>query len=142
MCFSSLCPYASDNRFHFNSQWENNVNKFYNKNPDLPPESYVPLAPKLKETSPPIPPQGSLYKRNEAVFFGEKPDDRASSRGSVFQQNAAHFYGYETPATGERPFEIPKAEVAAEGPKPVLAQRNVGEEFVAQKRKRMTKTFQ
>jgi len=104
-------------------EFEANADKFYT-NPEVPKD-----APKIdlkpKEHAPLVPHQGSLYKKNEAIFFGEKPDDRVSSRGSVFQKNAAHFYGYETPANGERPFEIPPPEPKNEAPKPVLAQRNV-----------------
>jgi hypothetical protein len=67
-----------------------------------------------------------LYKRNEAKFFGEKDEPRPSSNGSVYQQNAAHFYGYETPLHGERPFtQPPKLAPTAPAPKPVLAQRTM-----------------
>ncbi len=108
-------------------QWDNDVNKFY-KDPPLPegaqpqfelkPKTEAPAAVKL--------PEGNLYKRDEARFFGEKQDDRGSSRGSVYQRNAAHFFGDRTPACGDRPFEPPPPEPKQEpAPKPILAQRRV-----------------
>lgn len=79
-----------------------------------------------KPNPPQIPVESTLYQRNEARFFGEKQDDRASSRGSVFQKNAAHFYGNETPPHGQRPYEIPPPEPKVEpAAKPLLAQRKV-----------------
>lgn len=62
--------------------------------------------------------------RNEAAFYGERTNEKPSSKGSVFQRNAAHFYGYETPLTGQRPFEVP-VEFSGECTRPALAQRNV-----------------
>ena len=41
-----------------------------------------------------------------AQFHGEKFE--VSSQGSIFQKNAANFYGIEQPRKGERPFEIRK----------------------------------
>lgn len=65
-----------------------------------------------------------MYKQNEAKFYGEKEESRPSSKGSIFQKNAAHFYGFETPLHGERPFSVPQNfEAPKQAPKPVLAQR-------------------
>ena len=106
------------------------MHKFY-KEKDLSPDAKLPFelrkrSEEEKVEEPKVPVQSGLYKRNVAAFFGDKQDDRASSRGSVLQKNAAHFYGYETPAYGERPFEMPPKEPTEE-PKanPVLAQRQV-----------------
>lgn len=42
------------------------------------------------------------YKQNKAQFFGEKYSDRESvASGSIFQRNAANFYGLELTA-GEK----------------------------------------
>jgi hypothetical protein len=50
--------------------------------------------------------------RNAAKFYGvDKFSDTLSSQGSIFQKNAAAFYGMEPPATGERPFKIAKPSI-------------------------------
>jgi hypothetical protein len=47
--------------------------------------------------------------RNAATFYGTNFDVKSiSSQGSIFQKNAAAFYGMEAPVTGERPFMIKK----------------------------------
>ena len=53
---------------------------------------------------------GQHYKRDLANFYGEsyKPSDQGSEMGSIFQDNAANFYGMEKPEKGERPFKIHK----------------------------------
>ena len=50
------------------------------------------------------------YKRDLAKFYGEpyKPSDQGSSMGSIFQENAAEFYGVQKPAHGDKPFKINK----------------------------------
>ena len=50
------------------------------------------------------------YKRDVAKFYGEsyKSSDRESDRGSIFQGNAANFYGLDQPAEGDKPFVIHK----------------------------------
>ena len=108
-----------------NRQWENNVNKFY-KESELPPsaEPRFNMPSKEYKAPQPRPSTSSIYKQNEAAFFGDNPE-RPSSKGSVFQRNAAHFYGYETPKPGERPFEPPNSELPSNAPKSVLAQKNV-----------------
>ena len=42
-------------------------------------------------------PNGQHYKRAQAQFYGENyvPSDKSSDRGSIFQENAAHFFGEE-----------------------------------------------
>lgn len=54
------------------------------------------------------PQSGQHFKRDQAKFFGEDyvPSDKGSDRGSIFQQNAAEFYGVDKPAHGEQPFRI------------------------------------
>lgn len=48
------------------------------------------------------------FKRDLANFYGEpyKPSDHGSVKGSIFQNNAAEFYGIDKPEPGERPFKI------------------------------------
>ena len=55
------------------------------------------------------PPQNSQhFKRDQAQFYGQSyaPSDKSSDRGSIFQGNAAQFYGMEPPQHGEKPFKI------------------------------------
>lgn len=42
-------------------------------------------------------PNSQHYKRAQAQFYGENynPSDKSSDRGSIFQENAAHFFGEE-----------------------------------------------
>ena len=60
-----------------------------------------------------------LNRRNSEVIRPQSKDssralqrngtvDGTSSNGSIFQKNAASFYGLEAPAPGERPFKISK----------------------------------
>lgn len=51
---------------------------------------------------------GQHFKRDQAKFWGQsyKDSDRGSEKGSIFQDNAAEFYGTDKPAQGERPFKI------------------------------------
>ena len=90
------------------SQWENNVNKFYREG-ELPPNTQpqFTLTKNSGAFSQPNLLQGSVYRKNEAAFFGEKHEEHPDSRGSIFQKNAAQFYGYETPKSGERPYIVP-----------------------------------
>jgi hypothetical protein len=119
------------------SEWNKNVARFYKEMP-LPADQPPPFEAQLKDKPKPKPeaakptsmPEGGLYNRNLARFFGEKSESKPSSRGSVFQQNAARFYGYETPQHGERPYVPPPKEPApapgvAPAAKPVLAQKTV-----------------
>lgn len=48
------------------------------------------------------------FKRAQAQFYGEEYQysDAGSDKGSIFQHNAANFYGMDPPAHGERPFKI------------------------------------
>ena len=48
------------------------------------------------------------YKRAQAQFYGQSyvPSDKSSDRGSIFQDNAAEFYGLEKPVHGQKPFHI------------------------------------
>lgn len=50
------------------------------------------------------------FKRAAAKFYGENyvPSDQGSSMGSIFQENAAEFYGVAKPQHGERPFKFSK----------------------------------
>ncbi len=95
----------------------------------MPVKNELPGKAKLTPATIPINENSSLYKKNMAKFFGEKAEDRLSSRGSEAQRNAAHFFGYNTPAHGERPFAPPTKEELANnarsGPKPVLADKRV-----------------
>ena len=52
--------------------------------------------------------EGQHLKRAQAQFYGVDYaySDQGSERGSIFQHNAANFYGCEPPAPGERPFKI------------------------------------
>jgi hypothetical protein len=48
------------------------------------------------------------FKKDAANFYGEsyKSNDPASSKGSIFQDNAAEFYGLDHPEHGDKPFKI------------------------------------
>lgn len=48
------------------------------------------------------------FKKDTANFYGEsyKSNDQGSSKGSIFQDNAAEFYQTEHPKNGEKPFKI------------------------------------
>lgn len=50
------------------------------------------------------------FKKDAAHFYAEtyKTSDVGSSRGSIFQDNAAEFYGVPKPEHGEKPFRINK----------------------------------
>lgn len=52
-------------------------------------------------------------KRDAAKFYGEsyKSSDVGSSKGSIFQENAAEFYGMAKPEHGEKPFKIHKEDL-------------------------------
>ena len=48
------------------------------------------------------------FKKDQAKFYGQSyvASDTGSERGSIFQNNAAEFYGEEKPTHGERPYRI------------------------------------
>ena len=53
---------------------------------------------------------GQHLNQAQAKFWGEnyKPSDQGSEMGSIFQHNAAEFYGLDMPEKGEKPFKINK----------------------------------
>ncbi len=53
-----------------------------------------------------INPQSQIYKHNKKRFFGvaSSTGSVSSMGGSVYQKNAAHFYGNKTPPHGTRQF--------------------------------------
>lgn len=55
-----------------------------------------------------VPKNSQHFKRDQAQFYGHSyvPSDKSSDRGSIFQNNAAEFYGMEKPGHGEQPFRI------------------------------------
>lgn len=62
-----------------------------------------------------------LYRRNEQRFFGGR--ERSDSRGSVYQRNAAHFFGEATPGCGERPYQPAKvADYVSQKKRPNLSE--------------------
>ncbi len=89
--------------------WVANVSKFYPEPPPgkgfvLPSEEVkVVLVPRPSPLVENVNPESEFYQRNEKRFFGL--DSRNSGRGSVYQRNAAHFYGDVTPEHGQRPYE-------------------------------------
>jgi hypothetical protein len=52
--------------------------------------------------------QGQHFKKDQAAFYGQSyaPSDKSSDRGSIFQQNAAEFYGLDKPVHGEKIIQI------------------------------------
>lgn len=111
-----------------NREWNKNANKFYAANSNVDSKSEFKLQERKDEPKEvkAIFPESSLYKRNEAKFFGEKEDSKVSSRGSVLQKNAAHFFGYDTPQHGDRIYEHPPPPPPEQQlRKPILAQNKV-----------------
>lgn len=53
------------------------------------------------------------FKRDAAHFHGQsyKPSEAGSANGSIFQDNAAEFYGLAKPEDGEKPFKINKEDL-------------------------------
>lgn len=109
-------------------EYNKNADRFFRGNEDAENQQEFKIQPRTEEDKAmnDVNMESNLYKRNEAKFFGEKEESRKSSRGSVYQQNAAHFFGYETPEHGDRPFEPPSYQ-ASQAPlrKPVFAQNRV-----------------
>ena len=76
-------------------------------------------------------PNSQHYKRDVAKFYGEpyKPSDQGSSMGSIFQENAAEFYGLPKPASGEKLFKINPEDLkdpnAGKKPESVLNERKL-----------------
>ena len=60
-----------------------------------------------KFESAPVNQQSKIFERNQKHFYGEM-SSVPSSKGSIFQLNAAKFHGYEPPAPGERPYKSQK----------------------------------
>lgn len=53
------------------------------------------------------------FKKDAAVFYGDSyaSSAKGSSKGSIFQDNAAEFYGLPKPENGEKPFKIHKEDL-------------------------------
>lgn len=99
------------------SEYNYTQNKFYEDtmgNRDTDPSKFRNVAqgpqPQLRNDPPS---NGQHYKRAQAAFYGENyvPSDKSSDRGSIFQDNAAEFYGIEKPEHGEKPFKVSSKEL-------------------------------
>lgn len=57
---------------------------------------------------PQVPGNSQHFKKDQAQFYGQSyvASDKSSDRGSIFQNNAAEFYGMDKPEHGEKPFRI------------------------------------
>jgi hypothetical protein len=96
------------------SEFEYNQHRFYedttgDRRNDTNPNAFKNLGQGPKpERKTEVPKNHQHFKKDQAHFYGQSyvPSDKSSDRGSIFQNNAAEFYGMEKPAHGEKPFQI------------------------------------
>jgi len=86
------------------SIYDHNKNHFYGV--EEQPNTRIVLQKKNEEVKE-INKKSGLYKKDQAKFFGVDYSD-TQSQGSVFQKNAANFFGEEQPGPGQRPWKIQK----------------------------------
>lgn len=81
---------------------------------DTDPNKFTSLGQPAPQRKLETPVSNQHFKRDQAKFYGEEyvPSDKSSDRGSIFQNNAAQFYGMEAPAHGEKPFKITQKDLA------------------------------
>lgn len=94
------------------SEMEYNQNQFYGggKPEEIDRSKFQNLGQGHKVEKPGVNTNAQHFKRDQAQFYGKSyvPSDKSSDRGSIFQHNAAEFYGEEKPTHGARPYQIPK----------------------------------
>jgi hypothetical protein len=88
-----------------NNELDYNKNQFYGSTSQNKQSKQIAFDPIHHEQPNP---NSQHYKKDMANFHGQTyvPSDKGSDRGSIFQNNAAEFYGAEKPAHGEKPFRI------------------------------------
>jgi hypothetical protein len=96
------------------SEFQYNQNKFYEdttapKQGKMDTSKFQDMVQNRQPYQKPDPPSHQQhFKKDQAAFYGQSyaPSEKTSDRGSIFQNNAAEFYGFEKPAHGEKPFVV------------------------------------